>query len=164
MENFGTTSVTQGQIENHSITVGCLLNGLLQSLLDLRRKIFDPADGAEPDVILNHFFPLLRQVFLEQAHQGGDFLLGPLPVFDGEGVEREDLDSKFSAGLGDLPDGIGPLGVALDPVQGFFLCPSAVPIHNDRNMVGHFLLIDLFHCMGGLFTNETEWHTLVESR
>jgi hypothetical protein len=31
-------------------------------------------------------------------------------------------------------------------------------------MMGHSLLIDFFHRMGGLFTNEIEWHNLVESR
>jgi hypothetical protein len=69
-------------------------------------------------------------------HQRIHFILGPIPVLDRKGVEREILDAKFAGDLDDGARGLGTLAVALDTGQVTLLRPPTVAVHDDGNVLG----------------------------
>ena len=74
---------------------------------------------------------------LQQLHEEGNFVGGPLPVLAGQAVERELLDAQPGAFLGHPADDVGPAAMPLDPRQASPPRPAAVAVHDDGDMPRH---------------------------
>src|SRR5947207_2011696 len=71
----------------------------------------------------------------QQTHQSEDFASGTLPVLSRERVKCEVFDFQFTAAFHALANRFGACFVALDARQTARLGPTAVAIHNDRNVM-----------------------------
>ena len=69
-----------------------------------------------------------------KVHQEIDLTLRPLPVFARQTIERQLLDSQPGAFLGGAPHALDAAAMPFDPRQSLSLSPSAVAIHDDRDM------------------------------
>ena len=66
----------------------------LELVLNVRREILRTADDAKLNIVLVDGAELEADVSLQQHHQGIHFRARPLPVLDGERIEREDVDAE----------------------------------------------------------------------
>jgi len=71
----------------------------------------------------------------QQAEQRVDLAFGPAPVFRGEGKQRQELDARFAGSLNRFADSLHALVVADRARKTALLCPTAVAIHDDGNML-----------------------------
>ena len=85
-------------------------------------------------LFLSSVFSSSAQVVLEQAHQRGDLGVGPLPVLDGERVERQHRDAEPRRGLDRIAHGLDAGAVAFDARQMAGRGPSAVAVHDDGDV------------------------------
>src|SRR5690606_38962719 len=97
-------------------------------------KLIKASDRLKPNVALQHLLPLVAKEFLKQSHQGSDLGLGTRPIFAGEGVCRYIFNTKFPRSTDHLTYRLCPLLVAFDAGETPFLCPTAIPVHDDRDM------------------------------
>ena len=67
-----------------------------------------------------------------------DLALGPLPVFDREGIKRQVSHAEFPGGLDDIADRLGPGAMALDADHVLGFGPPSVAIHDDGHVLGNF--------------------------
>ena len=91
-------------------------------------------DHPEAHVALHELGQLALDGALEQGHQGGHFLVGPVPVLRGERVEGEEPDPELARGAHDRPHRLHALAVpghARKPAVGG---PPPVAVHDDRDV------------------------------
>ena len=110
-------------------------------ILSSRARVFfgrrsSLADRLQADVLLVQVLRLVCQKAFQQGHERLDLGLGAVPVFRGEGIEREVFHSEIDAGVRDLADGLGAGAVAFPAGQSAFLGPAAVAIHDDGDVAG----------------------------
>jgi hypothetical protein len=106
-------------------------------------KVIPRQEDPEPDVVLEKIGELPGEVLLQERHQRDDLEARPFPVFDGEGVDRQGVELEPGARLDRLPHGRDPGPMALDPRRAPLLRPSAVAVHDDRDMARETGQIDL---------------------
>jgi hypothetical protein len=94
------------------------------------------------DVVSQQGGQLAAQVVLQEAHQGGDLGLRPLPVLHREGVEGEHLQPQPGRGLHHVPHGVDARAVALHPALVAELRPASVAVHDDRHVAGQAVEVD----------------------
>jgi hypothetical protein len=70
-------------------------------------------------------------------HKAVYFNLGSFPVFYTERIQGQRFDAEIDAVLGYFLDGLSTTPVSFRPGQTFFPCPSAVAVHNNRNVPRH---------------------------
>ena len=83
------------------------------------------------------------QVALEQHHQRADFGRRPLPVFDGERVEREDFEAEARRGFHHVAHRIDAGAVAFDARQVALAGPPPVAVHDDGDVARQPIEFDL---------------------
>ncbi len=101
------------------------------------------ADDLEPEVVLDEKPVVPDQVLPEEPPEPADLGAGPFPVLAREGEEGQDVDAEAGRGLDDLADGRGAGLVALDPGQPALGGPAAVAVHDDGDVAGKAVGIDL---------------------
>ena len=80
---------------------------------------------------------------VQDLHERADFSGRPVPVFFGKGIQGEGFDIQFSAEGDHFVDGLDPCPMTLDPGQGIFFRPAAIAVHDNSDVPGHFIGIDL---------------------
>ena len=104
----------------------------------------DAAEEAHADVVAldeRHFF---ADVFAEELHQKIGFDFGAAPVFDRESVEGKGFDVKAGASFDHDAGGFGAVAVAGDSRQVTTLSPTAVAVHDDRDVAREARKVELF--------------------
>ena len=104
---------------------------VLQLLLDVWRELFQPSDDAEADVVGQQGVQLRAQIPLEQPHERADLGRRPLPVFDGERIQRQYAQAQARSGLDGVTHGINAGAVTLHPGQVALGGPAPIPVHDD---------------------------------
>ena len=79
-------------------------------------------------------FALFLEDLLENAPEAADLALRALPVFQGEGVERQHLDAELDAAFDHLADRAAAGAVAHETRHAAALRPAAVPVHDDGDV------------------------------
>src|SRR5690606_10023031 len=87
-------AVAEREDEAHARVGGGHLARGLEFAADGGREVVEGADGEQSDVVLHELGAFLDGETFEQAHEGGGFALGALPVFTGEGVEGEGVEAE----------------------------------------------------------------------
>jgi hypothetical protein len=81
----------------------------------------------------------------KNPQESSDFALRPTPVFGGESKQGKILYVVFNKNIHNGADVSGPGPMSLKPGQSMLLCPSAVAIHNNGDVLwqiswpGHLL-------------------------
>ena len=105
----------------------------------LVRQALAAADHPDLDVLVHQLGPLDDQEMPEQPHQELELARRPLPVLDREAVERELLEPEPASLLDDGADALDAPAMPHDPGQAPPLGPSAVAVHDDRDVPGKLL-------------------------
>ena len=79
----------------------------------------------------------LRDEFLEEIHECGDFGGGPAPILLGEREQRQHLDARVDRSFHRLAHGLHAGPVAERPRQPALARPAAVAVHDDRHVAGN---------------------------
>src|SRR5213080_843743 len=103
-------------------------------LLDYLRQAIGLADDFQADIVLVQLRGFALEIMDEIFHQRIHFILWPVPVLDGKGIERVVFDSEFRSGPNDDAGGFSASAVALNARQVFLSCPAPVAIHDDGDM------------------------------
>ncbi len=111
-------------------------------VLHIRRQSVEIADRLELNVVRVNFFQLGPDEPLEHLHQPGDLGLWPFPVLGRECVERDGLYTEPRTRVDDRPNRIGTGAVAENSRLAPQLCPAAVAVHDDGDMLRHAFGID----------------------
>src|SRR5262245_26860298 len=143
LDDLGAAAVVERDVEQHAAVLRGLLLGRLQLAADIGGELPLAADDVETDVVLQQGVQLEPQVALEQRHQRRHLGHGALPVLDREGVEREHLDPEARRRLDDVADRFDPGAVPLDAREMPLRRPPAVAVHDDRDVSGEPLEINL---------------------
>ena len=94
-------------------------------------------------LFLRSVLKLEAQIALEQRHQRVDFGARPLPVLDRERVERQHADAQPRRRFDDVAHRIDAGTMALDARQVALRRPAPVAVHDDRDVGGKLIEIDL---------------------
>ena len=84
----------------------------------------------------------LTMVLTSKIHQGIHLVLGAVPVFCAEGVERQKTDTAFQRPFHHRANRIDAMGVAKDPFLAPALGPTAIAIHDDCHVLRHAVRVD----------------------
>ena len=110
--------------------------GFGELFLDEFGQAIDLADDIEADIAAVEFADFVLQKPGEIFHQGVHFVLGAVPILDGERVKGQVFYPQFAASADDGTDGFDAVAVAFDARQVAGLGPTAVAIHDDGNVGG----------------------------
>ena len=122
-----------------------LLDAPTQFVLDVFRQALEAAHDTETNVVVLKGFEFAADVELEQTHEAGDFIGGPLPVFGREGVHREGFEAETGRGLDHRADRLHTGAMTFKTRQEPALRPAAVAVHDDRHVPGKAIEIDRVH-------------------
>ena len=104
-------------------------------LLHVFRQPPDLPDDFETHVIfiqLRRFgFEIVDEIFHQRVH----FVLRAVPILGGKSVEREIFDAEFAGGADDDARRFRALPMPLDARQPALLRPTAVAVHDDRDVL-----------------------------
>ena len=118
--------------------------GPLHGVLDFRRKLTNAADVFHPHVVVVHALDVAHQVVAEQLHEEVDLGLGPAEiVLERKGVEGDEGQVNAGGCLDDELYAFGALLVAEEALQGALACPAAISIHDDGDVLGDFVGVEL---------------------
>ncbi len=92
--NFLSGTVVDGEAECHAVVVGGELFGGGDFLLDDGVKSRDDSDDAESESLAVNFAAFFDEVLSEELHEEREFAGWSFPVFAGEAVEGELLESE----------------------------------------------------------------------
>ena len=106
----------------------------LKVFLDRFGQAVDLADDLQVDVVFVELRGLGLEVMHQVLHQGIHLFLGPIPILDGKGIEREILDAQFAGGADDGARGLRSRPMAFDAGQVPLLGPAPVAVHDDGHM------------------------------
>src|SRR5437870_3962064 len=101
--------------------------------------MIQPPDLGKANVVLHHRRALVLQILDVHVHEESHLVGGALPVFQAEAVEREIIRSaamlaEARAFGDDVTDGLGTFLMPPDALKPPAHSPSAVAVHDDRNM------------------------------
>src|SRR3546814_17565100 len=96
---------------------------------DVGRECAPVADHLQLHVVRGEFVEIGEDEAFHQPHQVADLLLGPLPVFGTEGVERHRLDTEVARRAHDGAHRLDPGLVPGDARKQALLGPAAVAVH-----------------------------------
>ncbi len=100
-------------------------------------------DLDEADVLPHEAFAFALDVEDVEIHEALDLVAGALPVLEGERIEREDFDADRRGFLDDGADGGGAVAVPEDSREAALLSPAAVAVHDDGDVPGDALGVDI---------------------
>ena len=109
---------------------------LVHQVLQLDVEAGAVPDEAHPDVVGLERAGLFLDIAAKQAHQAGDLDLGPLPVLGRKAKDRQVFNALIGAGLDNLAHPLGPRVMAEQARATAHGRPTAVAIHDDRDMAG----------------------------
>ena len=142
VDQLGARAVVERQGQHHA---GVALGHLARprhALLHFLRQLLLPADVLQPDVVLHQRRQLHLQIAAQQVHQEVHFALGTLPVFGGEGIQRQRGNIEARSGLDGGAHGGHTRAMSRDTRQVAALGPAAISVHDDGDVVGQPLRIE----------------------
>ena len=83
------------------------------------------------------------EVLSEERHEEGEFAGRSFPVFAGEAVEGELLQTESRGFFDDGANRADSAAVSFDAGQSFFLCPATVSVHDDRHVFWQAVSIEV---------------------
>jgi hypothetical protein len=137
-DDLDATTITEREDEDEPGVFARGLDAFVQLIADGAGQIGETTDGLEADVVFDELGQFVAEEAFEEAHQGVDFGLGPLPVLDGEGVKGEVLNAELAGGLDDVAHRFSARAMALDADHVLGLCPASVAVHDDGDVLGNF--------------------------
>ena len=102
VHDFNAAAIAQRHHQREAVVFGKCRDGFLEMFLHVFRQAVNLADDFEADVVLvQHLRRFGSEIVDEIFHQRVHFVLGPVRVLGGKGVEREILDAEFAGGADD---------------------------------------------------------------
>ena len=86
---------------------------------------------------------LLVQVFLQELHQSSHFSVRSFPVFHRERIQRQHRNAEFGGAFYNLAHRVDSGPMAGNARQAALAGPAAVAIHDDCDMGGQSVAVDL---------------------
>ena len=127
-------AVVDGEAEGHAGVAAGGFEGVFEFFEDLGGEAFAATDLDELDVVVDEESALRAHVLDVEVHEEADFFGGAVPVFRGEGVERELLDVEAGRFFDDGADGFGAGAVACEAWETAGAGPAAVAVHDDGDV------------------------------
>ena len=91
-------------------------------------------------IVVHHVQEIGFKIGFEQAHEEINLGAGTAQiVFERKGVQREPGQTDARCGLSDQLNALGPLLVALEPLEQPVAGPAAIAIHDDGHVLGQAL-------------------------
>jgi hypothetical protein len=143
IDDLGAPAVIEGDLEKKSGIRGGLLLRVTELALHARIESVHAPDRDEADVVLHQRLQLFAEVLLEQHHQRGHFIAGPLPVLDGKRIERHHAELEPRRGLHDLAHGGDAGAMSFDARQAPRPRPAPVAVHDDGDVAREAREVDL---------------------
>ena len=135
-QDVPTAAVIGSDVEGEAGVAGgvgsCLANAVLESL----RKARDIADDVEAHAFGLHVFDFFFKVLNEQAHEGGDLVVGAAPVFGAEGEQGEVRYAFVQTGLDQIRHQARAFDVADGARHEALFRPASIAIHDDGDVCG----------------------------
>ena len=123
--------------------VGRLVEAPLEHEPGLLGKRGEVPEESQANVLLVKERKLVHQRRGKEVHEKIDLALRAPPVLRGERVDGEGVKAKAHAGRNRLAQRVDARDVALGPVEAARGGPSAVSVHDDRDMRGHPLEVNV---------------------
>ena len=95
------------------------------------------ADKANTDIFLYKIANFV-EIFIEKIHYSLDLIGRAFPIFGRKSIHGEILHAQLFSVAGDGAESLRALAVTEFPRQTAFFSPSAVAVHNNAYMRGHF--------------------------
>jgi len=103
-----------------------------------------PTDVSHANVVVVHALNVANEIALEELHEEANFGFGTAQiVFKREGVEGEPGKVDTGGGFDDELNGLCALLMAEEAFEGAFACPAAVAVHDDGDVLGNFVGVEL---------------------
>ena len=138
-----TGRVAQGDDHGHRVVVAGMLLCLMKLGPHLAGQPPDITDDTEAHVVLHEYLILERGQ--HESHERVYLRLRPVPVFRGEGIERQIFHAQPRTLSGDAAHGLDTGLVAVAAVLAPLGGPAAVAVHDDGNVPGNACHIKLYH-------------------
>src|SRR6266540_5206592 len=136
LDDLGPAPVVEGDVERKAAIVAGQVDGVQDSLLQLRWKPIERADVPQPNAVGVKLSRLAVDHLAENLHQARDLVVRAAPVLGRESVQRQDLDPEFDTALDDPADVLGPSAMSCQPFEAALVRPAPVAIHDDRHVLG----------------------------
>src|SRR5438105_7680922 len=137
VDDLGAAAVVERE-RHHAVRArGRRLHRGRDRLLQPGGELVESSDHFEADVVLHQGVGLSSDRLLEERHQPADLVGLARPVLGGEAVERQVLDAALARGAQGAPDRLDARAVTGDCGKVTPTRPSAVPVHDDRDVQGY---------------------------
>lgn len=134
MDDFQPAAVRNSHDQRHPLVAGRTVDRIGELSTRCRRQLTQVPNGIQPDVVLRQRLRLLTNRVHQQLHQRVHFRFRTIPVLRAEGVKRQVLDAQLRAGLRNVSDRLNALVVTYHSTVTALARPSAVSIHNNRDV------------------------------
>lgn len=128
-------AVVDGDVELQAGAGGGLFFGAGDQALDGGAEAAFVANDAQLHALGFQGRHFALQVAAQQGHEAGHFVGGAAPVFGAEGEDGEALHLALCAGFDEGAHPFGPGAVAKNGRQFALLCPAAVAVHDDGQVL-----------------------------
>ena len=134
VDDLVASAVIDADVRLKALIMGGNFIGALDEPPQLRADGAKLAENFQPDMVGLHLVDGLVQVFFKQAHDGLHLVRRALPVFRGEGVDRQILHADVLAVGRDAAEGLAAGRVTGSARKAALLCPAAIAVHNDGDV------------------------------
>ena len=129
------TGVVEGDVERHPGAPGGLLRVPPRWTSRVgSAQLRHPTQQPDRDALAHQVGGVVTDGGVEQREQHLDLLARARPVLAAEGVDGEHLDATLLGPLDDGPDRVHARGVTLGLGDAALARPSAIAVHDDRDM------------------------------
>ena len=143
IDDLGAAAVVEGDVEEHARVLRRTFDGHRELGLHVGRELVRPPDHLKANVVPQQRRQLEAQIALQQQHQRVDLGARALPVLHRKRVEGQDVDAEPRRRFDDVAHRVDAGAVAFDARQMTLRGPPAVAVHDDGNVGGELLEIDL---------------------
>ena len=133
-DNFGPSAIAEREDQGQPVVMGQGRAGFLKLLLHKLRQAVNLAHHFQLHVVTIQFGDFTFKVTRQILHQHVHFFLGPVPIFDREGVQREIFDVDLARRTHHRAHGLGAMPMAFDTRQTSLFRPAPIAVHDDGHM------------------------------
>src|SRR5690606_35420024 len=112
----------------------------LDQRLDIFRQSIDITNKIDFNAGFGKGVDLFVEKIAEKTHQMIDLFNRTAPVLRREGEQRQVADAEIAAAAHGLAHRLGPLLMSAQTLERSLRCPTAIPVHDDRDMFGDWLM------------------------
>ena len=134
---FITAAIVQCDMDEKTCFILRKVFNFQNAVLNILIQTMDVPNDIQTNIILQESFEIILQVLTEQIHNGIYFFLRTFPVFCGKSVHSQMFYAQITTVFNDSFQCFRTCFMPCFSGQETFLCPSAVTIHDDGNMLRH---------------------------